>query len=57
MMFQKPQVPVSVFRVTSERLKRLLEGFSELVSNFIEARSMFTIQYHNSKRFKNYENH
>ncbi len=32
----------------------LLEGFLELVSNFIEASKKFKIKYNNSKLFKNF---
>jgi hypothetical protein len=33
----------------SEPLKRVLEGFLKLVSNFLEAGKKFTIQYHKQK--------
>jgi hypothetical protein len=45
------QVPAIVFRVKLS-LKRLLEGFFELVSDFIEARKKLLFRYHNSKLFQ-----
>jgi hypothetical protein len=41
----------------SDPLRGLREGFLEFVSNFIEASKKFKIKYHNSKIFKNFDDH
>jgi hypothetical protein len=56
---RRVSVPASVFMVkiaASEPLKRVTERMF-ILSNFTEATKKFTMNYHHSKLFKNFEKH